>query len=133
MIVPFYFVLLRPLCCGCGSCDSSISVGTRCLYCPFQPKPFYTMISRVTSIMTLGNLSFGLPACKRTVSSCHYFCPLGPQVFFHRAALNEFFSQPLFLSKIFLTQVQHFALGLIEPPAVYMGLLLKQCQPQHWL
>lgn len=42
-----------------------------------------------------------------------------------RDALNEFFSQSLFMSGITLTQLQDLALGFIELPEASIGSLLK--------
>ncbi|KAK4825592.1 hypothetical protein QYF61_000681 [Mycteria americana] len=48
-----------------------------------------------------------------------------PQVLLHRAALNPFIPQPVFVLGIAPTHVQDFALGLVEPREVHMGPLLE--------
>ncbi|KAJ7411542.1 hypothetical protein WISP_102395 [Willisornis vidua] len=47
------------------------------------------------------------------------------QVLLCRAALNELISQTVLMPGIVLTQVQHFALGLVESRKVLVGPLLK--------
>lgn len=51
-----------------------------------------------------------------------------PQVFFLRAALNPFFSQPGFVLETVPTQVWHLAFGLVELDEVHTGQSLKSVQ-----
>jgi len=58
----------------------------------------------------------GLLGCKCILLvHVQVFVHQNPQVLLYRAALNEFFSQSLYISEIALTQVKHPALGLVEP------------------
>ena len=58
----------------------------------------------------------GLLGCKCTLlAHVELFVYQSPQVPLCRAALNEFFSQSVLMFEITLTQVQHLALGLVEP------------------
>jgi len=57
----------------------------------------------------------GLLGCKRTLLALlQDFVHQNLQVLLHRAALSEFFSQPIFISGIVPTQVEHLAFGLVE-------------------
>ncbi|KAK4828585.1 hypothetical protein QYF61_027675 [Mycteria americana] len=71
----------------------------------------------------------GLLGCKRTLSAhvrllIHQY----PQVLLHRAALNPFIPQPVLIPGVAPTQVQDFALGLVEPHEVHTGPLLELVQ-----
>jgi len=58
----------------------------------------------------------GLPGCRSTLlAHVQLFVHQNLQVFLIRAALNEFFSQSVDISRIAPTQVEHLALGLVEP------------------
>ncbi|KAK4832392.1 hypothetical protein QYF61_022247 [Mycteria americana] len=62
-----------------------------------------------------------LPGCERTLSAhVQLFIHQYPQVFLHRAALNPFIPQPVFVLGIAPTHVQDLALGLLEPHEVHM-------------
>ena len=64
----------------------------------------------------------GLLGCMCSLlAHVEHFMQQNPQVLLCRAALNEFFSQPIPMSGISPAQVQHLALGLVDPPYVNMG------------
>jgi len=63
-----------------------------------------------------GQHTVDLTGCKQVVLvHVHTFIHQNPQVLLCRAALNEFFSQTVLISRIASTQVQHFAFGFVKP------------------
>jgi len=54
-------------------------------------------------------------ACECTLLACVHSIHQNPLVLFHRAALSDLLSQPVLISGIAPAEVQHFALGLVEP------------------
>ena len=58
----------------------------------------------------------GLPGCNNTLLTyVQLFIDQAPQVLLYRAALNEVFSQFVYISGTVSTQVPHCALGLVKP------------------
>ena len=59
--------------------------------------------------------------CKRTLLACvQPFVHQGPQILLRRDGLSEFFSQPVHISGIAPTHVQHLAFGLVESHQVHV-------------
>ena len=68
----------------------------------------------------------GLLGCERTLPHhIQLFIHQYPQVLLGRAALNPFILQPVLILGVASTQLQDFALGLVEPHEVHMGPLLE--------
>lgn len=62
--------------------------------------------------------------CKRTLLACvQPFVHQGPQILLRRDALSEIFSQPVHISGIAPTHVQHLAFGLVESHQVHIRSL----------
>ncbi|KAK4822221.1 hypothetical protein QYF61_011862, partial [Mycteria americana] len=71
----------------------------------------------------------GFLGCEHTLQAhVQLFIHQYPQVLLRRAALNPFIPQPVLIPGVVLTQVQDFALGLVEPHEVSIGPLLKFVQ-----
>ena len=71
----------------------------------------------------------GFLGCKHTLPAhVQLFIHQYPQVLLHRAALNAFIPQPVFVLGIAPTEVQDLALGLVEPREVHMASLLELVQ-----
>jgi len=64
----------------------------------------------------------GLMGCLQTmVAHVQLFIHQYPQVLLGKAALNPIIPQPVLILGVALTQVQDFALGIVEPHEIHMG------------
>ncbi|KAK4811014.1 hypothetical protein QYF61_015718 [Mycteria americana] len=128
------FKAITPCSIATGLAKKSLSIFLRsplymlkgCNKVSLEPSLLQAEQPQLSQPFHIGEDTVGILGCEHTLSAhVQLFVHQYPQVLLHRAALNPFSTQPVFVLEIAPTHVQDLALGLVELHEVPMGPPLK--------